>query len=92
MAYQVHFWPLADEAMKKLENDPAMAGVLAAVNRTLDRLEHDPFDRQLSTRGFATEEFGGVNATAVREGDWYVLWQRYDATTIEVILVHEIAL
>jgi hypothetical protein len=92
MAYELGFWPPADAAMKKLEDDPAMSSVLAAVNRILDRLERDPFDPRLSTRAFVSQEYGGVNATAVREGDWYVLWQRGpDATTIDVILVHELA-
>lgn len=79
--------------MARLEHDPAMSDVVAAVNRALDRLERDPYDPRLGTTVFQSEEFGGVSATPVRVGDWYVFWQPGKArNAIEIVLVHELPL
>lgn len=92
MAYELLFWPLADEALVGLESDQSMIDVLAAVNRTLDRLEEDPYEPRLATRSFVTEELGGVRATPARFDTWYVLWQPGEGRAIEIILIHRIPL
>lgn len=89
MVYELLFYPAADEALARLERDQSISEVLVAVNRTLDRLEHDPYEPRLGTRAFVTDEYGGVRATPARAGSWYVIWQPGEiGHTIEVILVH----
>jgi hypothetical protein len=56
MTYEFVYWSAADDALDRLESDPAMAAVLRAVNRTLRRLAADPFDGRLGTTCFVTEE------------------------------------
>jgi hypothetical protein len=93
MAYELVFWPAADEALARLEADATHADIVAAVNRTLDRLEQDPFDPRLGTTVFKTEEYENISATPVQVGDWYVFWQRGEpAHTIEVVLIHELSM
>ena len=94
MAYEIAgWWPAADEAMGRLENDSGRSAVVDAVNRTLDRLEDDPFNPRLGTTDFRSEESGGVCATPARVGDWYVFWQSGPAkNTIEIVLIHELPL
>jgi len=93
MAYELGFWPRADEVLAMLEGDRKMSSVLAAVTRTLDRLEQDPYERRLGTRSFVSKELGGVNATPARVDNWYVLWQfGSDPGSIEIILIHSIDL
>jgi hypothetical protein len=93
MPYELLYWPAADEALGKLENDPAMAPARRAVDGTLQRLAADPFDRRLGTTAFMTEELGGVSATPARLDDWYVIWQRgAEQGVIEIVLIHEFRL
>jgi hypothetical protein len=92
VAFELAFWPEADEALSRLEADAAWADVLDAVNRTLDRLERDPFDPRLGTTVFTSDEYANIGATPVRVGDWYVFWQRGErARTIEIVLIHELS-
>lgn len=91
MACELMFWPLAEEALVRLEGDRLMSHVLAAVNRTLDRLEEDPYEPRLGTRSFVTEAYGGVSATTVRVDSWYVIWQPGPSSSaLEIILIHSI--
>jgi hypothetical protein len=77
--------------MDALEADPTMTTVVEAIDRTIGRLEIDPFDPRLGTIQFRTPEFGGVCATPVRLDDWYVLWQRAAiADNLVIILVHQL--
>lgn len=93
MTYEILYWRAADEAIGRLENDPAMAPVMRAVGRTLERLAADPFSPRLGTTAFVTDEYGGVCATPVGLDDWYVLWQRApEAWTIDIVLVHQLRL
>jgi hypothetical protein len=83
----------AEEAIRRLENDPAMAPVLRAVERVLQRLAADPFSPRLGTVAFMTDQLGGVCATPAGLGNWYLLWQRGpEPMVIELILVHELRL
>jgi hypothetical protein len=91
MAYQLAWRPEADAVMDALEADPSMSTVVEAINRTLDRLEVDPFNPRLGMAQFRTPEFGGVCATPVQLDDWYVFWQR--GATVDdlvIILVHQL--
>jgi hypothetical protein len=91
MAYEVVYWPAADDALSALEKDPALAPALQAVERILLELEADPFNPRLGTTAFMTEDYGGVSATPARLDDWYVLWQRgAEQGVIEILLVHQI--
>ncbi|HEV8114929.1 MAG TPA: hypothetical protein VGP53_01730 [Acidimicrobiales bacterium] len=93
MAYELMFWPSADEVMVMLEGETTLTPALAAVNRTLDRLAEDPYERRLRTSAFKTEEFGGVNATPVNIDSWYILWQTGDQPgALEIMLVHKMNL
>lgn len=70
-----------------------MSEVVRRIDQMLDRLERDPYDPRLGTTLFQSEEFGGVSATPIRVGDWYVFWQSGPAQgTIEIVLVHELPL
>ncbi len=89
--FELAYWPAADMAMDELAADPAMAAVLEAVERTLDRLSVDPYDRRLGTRAFMTPELGGISATPVRIDDWYVLWQRSpEPRVLEIVMIHQL--
>lgn len=91
VSYELVFWPLADEVLAGLEGTRSSGNVLAAINRTLDRLGRDPYDPRLGTRSFVTEQFGGVRATPARVDTWYILWQPGEgARSIEIILIHSI--
>jgi hypothetical protein len=91
MPYELLYWPAADEALDKLENDPAIAPARRAVDRTLQRLAADPFSPRLGTTAFITEELGAISATPAGLDNWYVLWQRGEGPrTIEIVLVHEL--
>ncbi len=92
MAHGLLWWPDADAAMDRLERDPTLSPALEAVPRTLGRLELDPFDRRLLTRQFTTPEYGHIQATPCRFGDWYVLWQPGEEGTVEIVIVAELAL
>lgn len=92
MAFELLWWPDAGAAMDRLENDSSASPALAAVRRTLGRLELDPFDRRLLTRQFVTPEYGQIRATPCHFGDWYVLWQIGEQNTIEIVFVAELAL
>jgi len=87
MAYELLYWPEADEAIRRLEADPAMKPALRAVDRTLARLADDPFAASLGTVPFTSDEYGGVCATPARLDDWYVFWQKGEPGTIEIIYV-----
>ena len=64
---------------------------MRAVNHVLDRLERDPFDPKLGTTIFQSDELGGIDATPLREGSWYVFWQaNAEAKEIEIVLIHEL--
>jgi hypothetical protein len=91
MAYEFGWRPEADQAMDALEADPGMTAVVEAIDRTLGRLEVDPFNPRLGTIQFQTPELGGVCATPVRMDDWYVLWQRgATASDLVIILIHQL--
>jgi hypothetical protein len=91
MTYELSYWPAADEALGRLESDPAMAPVVQAVNRTLRKLEADPFGPRLGTTAFMTEALGGISATPVGLDDWYILWQRgVEQGVIEIVLIHRL--
>jgi|SRR5215471_811153 len=93
MVYELGWRPEADAAMDVLEADPSLSAVVEAIDRTLDRLEVDPYDARLGTKVFQTPEFGGVCATPVRRDDWYVLWQRGKvANQLVIILIHQLDL
>ncbi len=93
MEYEFLYWPAADEALSKLENDPAMISALRAVERVLERLAADPFSPRLGTIAFVTEDFGGVSATPAGLDDWYVFWQRgAEPRVIEIVLIHQLRL
>lgn len=90
MPYEILYWPAADEALAKLEADPALARALQAVERVLLRLAENPFNPRLGTTPFQSPEYGGVSATPARFDDWYVFWQRgIEPTTIEIVLVSQ---
>lgn len=93
MPYDLAWWPQADEAYARLENDPGRSEVLRAVNRVLDRLEVDPSDPRLGSTIFQSPEYRGVAATQVGTGDWTVFW-RYGAEggIVEIVLIHELPL
>ncbi len=87
------WWADADEAMNRLERDPASAQLLVAVRRVLGSLEINPFDPRIASRQFVTEEFHHVRATPVRQGDWWVLWQLGPGEeALTILLIAEIAL
>jgi hypothetical protein len=89
--YQHAWWPEAAAAMDALEADPRMSAEVEALDRVLDALEADPFNRKLGTVSFQTPEFCGVCATPVRLDDWYVIWQRGPAArSLEIILIHQL--
>jgi hypothetical protein len=68
-----------------------MSAVVAAVDRVLDDLEADPFNRKLGTVAFQTPELGGVCATPGRLDDWYGIWQRgQTGRSVEIILIHRL--
>jgi hypothetical protein len=91
VAYEFDWRREADEAMDALEADPGMSSVVAAIERTLDLLEDDPFSPRLGTIQFQTPEFGGVCATPVRVDGWYIIWQRGpESGILDIILVHEL--
>jgi hypothetical protein len=92
VAYELTYWPRADDMLTELEHDPAMAAVLQSVERVLTHLAEDPFNPRLGTTAFVTDELGGVNATPARRDNWYVIWQRgpEGTRTIEIILVHQL--
>lgn len=93
MAYELLYWPAANEAMNRLETDPALAPALKAVVRVSKQLSADPFTPRLGTVAFMTEELGGISATPAGLDDWYVLWQRgAEQGVIEIVLIHEIRL
>jgi len=69
------WWSDADRAMTRLERSPSLADTLAAVRRTLGRLELDPFDPRLRTRQFVTEGYGQIRSTPAGHGDWTVFWK-----------------
>jgi hypothetical protein len=37
-----------------------------------------------------TEPLGGINATPVRVDEWYVIWQRGEPGSIEIVDVREL--
>lgn len=91
MAYEILYWPAADDALIALEGDPVMRSVRQAVGRVERALAEDPFSRTLGTISFVTDELGGINATPVGADDWYVIWQRASvAGTIDIIQVHQL--
>jgi hypothetical protein len=91
MSHEIAYWPPADDALSRLENTPALAPALRAVERTLLRLAEDPFSPRLGTTAFMTKEYGGVSATPTRVDDWYVFWQRGpEGRIIEIVLIHQL--
>ena len=91
MVYELLLRPDADQALNELAAEPLLSDVLAAVERTLDRLAADPFDRRLGTTAFRSPSLGSISATPVRIDDWYVLWRRGTRPrTLVVILIHQL--
>src|SRR5579875_2277963 len=91
MPYDLGWRPEADEAMTTLEADPSKTAVVEAIDRTLMRMEADPFDPRLGTIPFRSPELGGVYATPIRLDDWYILWQRGSGTReLVIILIHQL--
>jgi hypothetical protein len=66
--------PQADQTMIRLENDPTMDRVIAAIYRVLGHLEIDPKDSHLGTRTFTTPNYGYVRTTPARHDDWHIFW------------------
>ena len=93
MAYELGWRPEADAAMDALEADSSTSAVVDAIERTIERLEVDPFDPRLGTVQFQSPEFGGVCATPIRMDDWYVFWQRgLTANELVIILIHPLGI
>ncbi len=90
MDYEILYWPDADEALARLESDPAKAPVLRAVDRAMVRLADDPFNPRLGTIAFMTDELGGISATPARIDEWYILWQRGEPGVIEIVAILEL--
>ena len=90
VAYSIYYWPAAAAALTRLETDLLKADELRAVDRTLIRLAEDPFSPRLGTTSFMTEPLGGINATPVRVDEWYVIWQRGEPGSIEIVDVREL--
>jgi thymidylate synthase len=91
VSYVLLYRTEAEEALDRLEADPAMSKALDAIDDCLDRLEDEPFDRRLGTLAFQTEEFSNVSATPVRYDEWYVIWRRGPRPrTIEIITVAQL--
>jgi thymidylate synthase len=91
VSYELLYRPEADEALDRLESDPAMGKALNAIDNCLDRLEDEPFDRRLGTLAFQAEEFSNVNATPARYDEWYIIWRRGPRPrTIEIIAVAQL--
>ena len=91
MACELLLRPEAEEALDRLAAEPHLSDVLAADERTLDRLAVDPFDRRLGTTAFQSPIYGGISATPVRMDDWYVFWRRGTRPrTLVVILIHQL--
>jgi hypothetical protein len=90
--HELLYWPAADDAIARLEADPALRPAMQAVDRTLVRLADDPFAARLGTAAFVTDEFGGICATPARFDDWYVLWQKGEPGTIEIVHVCQLQL
>jgi hypothetical protein len=91
MAHEIFYWPLAYEARRKLESDPAMTPVFRAVERIEDRLAADPFCPRLGTTAFMTPELGGICATPARIDDWYLIWQRGpEGKVVEIVAIHQL--
>jgi hypothetical protein len=87
MPYEVSEQPAATEVLDQLAADLEMTPVLDAIERTIDRLSADPFNRRLGTTvGFRSEPLGNVSATTVRADDWYVIWRRGTAPRSLVIV------
>jgi hypothetical protein len=76
MQYEVSEQSAAAEVLDQLAADPEKTPILDAIERTIDRLSADPFERRLGTTGFSTELLGNVSATPARVDDWYVIWRR----------------
>ncbi len=93
MPFQLLFWPDADEALARLENNLNLASVRRTVDHTLDRLERDPGDPRLGTRQFVSPSLGHVRATPTNEGDWHVFWvPGIEPETIEIVEIAEVSL
>ncbi|MFN2606770.1 MAG: hypothetical protein ABR511_02555 [Acidimicrobiales bacterium] len=87
------WWPDADGYMQRLEGDPSLDRALAAVRRTLGRLETTPFDLRLRTRQFVTDQLRHIHATPTGHGDWYVFWQDgLDPETVEIVQIAELTI
>lgn len=52
MKRKLHFTPTASDQLTKIENDPALKGVLKQVRKTLGYLEIDPSHNSLQTHEF----------------------------------------
>ena len=88
MVYEVFEQPAAAEALDRLADDPELAYVLDAIERTIERLAEVPFDRRLGTMAFRSEVLGNLSATPARADDWYLIWRRGDeARSIALVLV-----
>lgn len=74
MTYELLWQPDADRAMTTLESSPNRAHTVTALQRTLGRLELDPFNPKMGTRQFQTPEYGQIRATPTGLDTWYVLW------------------
>ena len=65
-----------------------MAAMLAAVRRTLARLELDPYGGRRPPRHFSTPEYEQVRMTPVGTGEWSIYWMagpgEEDITIIEI--------
>ena len=89
MAWELLWWPAADETMNRI--DAVDDRRRRAVRRTLARIELNPLDPRLGTRQFRTPEYGHIRATPCRHEDWYVLWQiGEEAETVEIVIVAEL--
>jgi hypothetical protein len=91
VAYQLNFWPAADDALAALEADPRQARALAAIERMLDRLEEGPYEPSLGTIAFVSEIYRTINATPVRSDEWYILWKNGPSDhELDIVLIHQL--
>ncbi len=93
MPYELLWLPDADAVMTKLESDPSRAAALAAIRRTLGRLELDPFNPRWGTRQFQPPTYGHIRVTPSGFDAWYVLWKPgSDESNVEIVHLVELPL
>jgi len=81
---ELWYQPEADQALRRLESDPARPQLLAAVNRVLDQLENDPGAGWVRRHRFVDPPLWGV--VIFGEEEWAVLWSSiHGEVTVEYL-------